>query len=262
MCGSQSLHRCECLLYFAITDSSYVLEYMTQIRIITIYCHLNKLKSKMALLCSVAVRVAPLRLCFYLLFYLLLISLFTHITSALITYDKSTLLDIGNRFTNLVQNLILTVSFAHNPFCVLISYLIFYIYFLWLAASCQPCSTCLHIPLCTVMLILIFNSTAYCHAHSFIPYILYCSLYLIFYSFYFMYTSLVLYSTIFALSMERTRLTFHCWLYNLCIVVYVTNKTWNLKTWSNKSATFVLPNWGKKHYHKSCYQRWLNLTIG
>ncbi len=30
--------------------------------------------------------------------------LFTHITSALITYDKSTLLDIGNRFTNLVQD--------------------------------------------------------------------------------------------------------------------------------------------------------------
>ncbi len=43
-----------------------------------------------------------------------------------------------------------------------------------------------------------------------------------------MYTSLVLYSTIFALSMERTWLTFHCWLYNICIVVYVTNKTWNL----------------------------------
>ncbi len=58
----------------------------------------------MALLCSVAVQVAPLRLCFYLLFYLLLISLFTHITSALITYDKGTLLDIGNRFTNLVQD--------------------------------------------------------------------------------------------------------------------------------------------------------------
>ncbi len=60
--------------------------------------------TKMALLCSAAVRVAPLRLCFYLLFYLLLISIFTHITSALITYDKSTLLDIGNRFTNLVQD--------------------------------------------------------------------------------------------------------------------------------------------------------------
>ncbi len=60
-------------------------------------------------------------------------------------------------------------------------------------------------------------------------YFIFCSLYLIFYSFYFMHTSLVLYSTIFALSMERTWLTFHCWLYNLCIVVYVTNKTW---TWT------------------------------
>ncbi len=96
---------------------------------------------------------------------------------------------------------------AQHFLCLdIISYLIFYIYFifLWLAASCQPCSTCLHIPLCTVMLILIFNSTAYCHAHSFIFYIY--SLYLIFYSFYFMYTSLVLYFSIFALSMERTRL--------------------------------------------------------
>ncbi len=52
--------------------------------------------NKMALLCSDAVQVAPLRLCFYLLFYLLLLSLFTHITSALITYDKGTLLDIGH----------------------------------------------------------------------------------------------------------------------------------------------------------------------
>ncbi len=60
--------------------------------------------NKMALLCSAAIRAAPLRLCFYLLFYLLLISIFTHITSALITYDKSALLDIGNRFTNLVQD--------------------------------------------------------------------------------------------------------------------------------------------------------------
>ncbi len=59
----------------------------------------------MALLCSDAVQVAPLRLCFYLLFYLLLLSLFTHIMSALITYNKGTLLDIGNRFTNLVHTL-------------------------------------------------------------------------------------------------------------------------------------------------------------
>ncbi len=31
---------------------------------------------------------------------------------------------------------------------------------------------------------------------------------------------------------------------------------------SNKSATFVLPNWGKKYYNKSRYQWWLYLTIG
>ncbi len=67
-------------------------------------CYVRLLKYKMALLCSAAIRAAPLRLCFYLLFYLLLISIFTHITSALITYDKSALLDIGNRFTNLVQD--------------------------------------------------------------------------------------------------------------------------------------------------------------
>ncbi len=30
---------------------------------------------------------------------------------------------------------------------------------------------------------------------------------------------------------------------------------------SNKSATFVLPNWGKKHYNKSHYQWWLHLKI-
>ncbi len=33
-----------------------------------------------------------------------MISIFTHITSALITYDKGTLLDIGHRFTNLLQD--------------------------------------------------------------------------------------------------------------------------------------------------------------
>ncbi len=72
-------------------------------------------------------------------------------------------------------------------------------------------------------------------------YFIFCSLYLIFYSFYFMYTSLVLYSTLFALSMERTRLTFHCWLYNLCIVVYVTNKTLNLKLdWSVNPSLCLL----------------------
>ncbi len=62
----------------------------------------------MVLLCSVAVRVAPLRLCFYLLFYLFLLSLFTRITSALIIYNKRTLLDMGHRYTNLLQDTLST----------------------------------------------------------------------------------------------------------------------------------------------------------
>ncbi len=65
-------------------------------------------KTKMALLCSVAFQVAPLRLCFYLLFYVFLLSLFTRITSALIIYDKRTLLDIGHSYTNLLQDTLST----------------------------------------------------------------------------------------------------------------------------------------------------------
>ncbi len=60
----------------------------------------------MALLCSVDVRMAPLKLCFYLLFYVFL--LFTRITSALFIYDKRTLLDIGHRYTNLLQDTLST----------------------------------------------------------------------------------------------------------------------------------------------------------
>ncbi len=62
----------------------------------------------MALLCSVACELAPLRMCFYRLFYVFLLSLFTHITSALIIYDKITLLDIGQRYTNLLQDTLST----------------------------------------------------------------------------------------------------------------------------------------------------------
>ncbi len=62
----------------------------------------------------------------------------------------------------------------------------------------QPICTFLS---CTVMLILIFKSTVYYHAH-FIYF---------FYSFHFMYTTCVVFYNI-ALSMERTWLTFHCWL--------------------------------------------------
>ncbi len=46
--------------------------------------------------------MAPLNLCFYILFYVFLLSLFTRLTSALFIYDKRTLLDIGHRCTNLL----------------------------------------------------------------------------------------------------------------------------------------------------------------
>ncbi len=44
------------------------------------------------------------------LFYVVLLSLFTHIMSALITYGKGTLLDIGHRYTNLFQD-----TLSSNP---------------------------------------------------------------------------------------------------------------------------------------------------
>ncbi len=127
-----------------------------------------------------------------------------------------------------------TVICTHTVICTqhflyldILSYFIFIL--LWLLLM-SPCPTCLHIPPPrSVMLILIFNATAYCHAHSLILYILYSVLYILFVIHFILCILPLLYSTIFALSMERTRLSFHCWLYNLCIVVYVTNKTWNLK---------------------------------
>ncbi len=57
-----------------------------------------------ALLCTLDVMMAPLNLCFYLLVYVFFLSLFTRITSALFIYDKRTLLDIGHRCTNLLQD--------------------------------------------------------------------------------------------------------------------------------------------------------------
>ncbi len=42
MCSCQSLHWCGYLLYSQSQILAYVLEYMTQIRIFTVYCHLNK----------------------------------------------------------------------------------------------------------------------------------------------------------------------------------------------------------------------------
>ncbi len=52
--------------------------------------------------------MAPLNLCFYILSYIFLLSLFTRITSALFIYDKRTLLDIGHHCTNLLQDILST----------------------------------------------------------------------------------------------------------------------------------------------------------
>ncbi len=61
-----------------------------------------------ALLSSVACELAPLRIvllcvCFYLFFIFLLLFLI-RVSSAMIMYDRRTLLDIGQRYTNLIQN--------------------------------------------------------------------------------------------------------------------------------------------------------------
>ncbi len=57
-----------------------------------------------------AIQLPPLRFCSYLFFYVVLLSLCTHITSALITYDKGTTLDIGHSYTNLFQD-----TLSSNP---------------------------------------------------------------------------------------------------------------------------------------------------
>ncbi len=52
--------------------------------------------------------MGPLNLSFYLLLYVFLLSLFTRIMSALFIHDKRTLLDIGHRCTNLLQDTLST----------------------------------------------------------------------------------------------------------------------------------------------------------
>ncbi len=57
-----------------------------------------------------AIQLPPLRFCSYLFFYVVLLYLCTHITSALITYNKGTTLDIGHSYTNLFQD-----TLSSNP---------------------------------------------------------------------------------------------------------------------------------------------------
>ncbi len=96
----------------------------------------------------------------------------------------SDLLQITNH-TLIILYLILSVSFAHNTSVSLYHILFLYLfYFFVIGCFMSTMFNCLHIPLCTVMLILIFNSTAYCHAHSFIFYILFFISYFLFILFY------------------------------------------------------------------------------
>ncbi len=62
-----------------------------------------------ALLSSVACELAPLRIVLLCGFFLrIFTSLFTRVTSATIIYDKRTLLDVGQRYTNLIQDTLST----------------------------------------------------------------------------------------------------------------------------------------------------------
>ncbi len=62
-----------------------------------------------ALLSSVACELAPLRIVLLCVFFKhIFTSLFTRVTSAMIIYDKRTLLNIGQRYTNLIQDTLST----------------------------------------------------------------------------------------------------------------------------------------------------------
>ncbi len=61
-----------------------------------------------ALLSSVACELAPLKIVFLCVFFFYFYLLFIRVTSAMIMYDKRTLLDIGQRYTNLIQDTLYT----------------------------------------------------------------------------------------------------------------------------------------------------------
>ncbi len=134
------------------------------------------------------------------------------------------------------------MSFAHITFCVLVSFFFFFFFFRLLlhVYHAQPICTLLS---CTVILILKFKSTVYYRAH----YCIFCSLYLFLIIIHFILCILlcVVFYNI-ALSMERTWLTFHCWLI-LCIIMYVTNKSWTWTwTWSGGLSSYKVVVWTRK----------------
>jgi len=65
--------------------------------------------SPVALLSSVACELAPLRIVLFMCFFVpFFTSLFIRVSSAMIMYNKRTLLDIGQRYTNLIQDTLST----------------------------------------------------------------------------------------------------------------------------------------------------------
>ncbi len=69
---------------------------------------LQRFSLPVALLSSVACELAPLRIvlyvCFFTYFLFFFTSLLIRVSSAMLMYDRRTLLDIGQRYTNLIQN--------------------------------------------------------------------------------------------------------------------------------------------------------------
>ncbi len=104
-------------------------------------------------------------------------------------------------------------------------YLIFLFIFLRLLLHVnhvQPVCTFLS---CTVMLILIFMSTVYCHAHSFIFYILFFISYLLFISFYVYFLCVVFYNicTVHGADLTHISLLVIYSLYNRVCDKYILN---------------------------------------
>ncbi len=70
------------------------------------------LELPVALLSSDACELAPLRtvlfMCFFYLFFTFLLLFLIRVSSAMIMYDRRTLLDIGQRYTNLIQDTLST----------------------------------------------------------------------------------------------------------------------------------------------------------
>ncbi len=159
---------------------------------------------------------------------------------------------------SIILYLTLTVSIAHSTFCVLFFFVCFCLVLLLHDNHVQPVCTLTHSSLVHSCLSW-YLSLQYTVMHIFIFYILFFISYFLLTSFYVYFS---LYSIIFALSMEQTWLTFHCWLYILYIIVYVTNKNLeSLESWSvnnNISENCILFIWNLHCLHTAYFTHYIN----